>query len=91
MRKRVGRWLAWIGGIVVVLVGVGVLLLVIAALKDEDEIPNQVILTVNFEKQVVEYVPDNPIAMLMNEDVPTLRNIEGALDKAATDERVVGL
>lgn len=91
MRKRIGRWLAWIGGIVVVVGVVSVLLLVIAALKEEEEIPKHVILTVNFEKQVAEYVPDNPIAKLMNEDVPSLRNIVGALDKAAHDERVVGL
>jgi len=91
MRKRIGRILAWIGGIVVVVGGTVAVLAIIAALKGDDSVPDQVILTVNFEKQVVEYVPDNPIAKLMNEDVQSLRGLIGTLDKARTDERVVGL
>lgn len=91
MRKRIGKILAWIGGIVVVVGGTVAVFAIIAALKDDDAVPAQVILTVNLEKQVVEYVPDNPIAKLMNEDMQSLRGIVGALDKARTDERVVGL
>jgi len=91
MRKKIGRLLVWIGGIVVVVGTVVVAIVIIAAVKDEDGVPDEVILTVNFEKQVVEYVPDNPLAKLMNEDVQSLRGMVGVLDRAATDERVVGL
>jgi protease-4 len=91
MRRKIGRFLAWIGGIVVVIGIVVVLLAVIAVVKDEDGVPDEVFLTLDFDKQVVEYVPDNPIAKLMNEDVQSIREIVGALDRATRDERVVGL
>ena len=91
MRKKIGRFLAWIGGIVVVIAGVVILLAIISALKDDEGVPDQVVLTLNLEKRVVEYVPDNPIAKLMNEDVASLRDMIGVLDKARTDERVKGV
>ena len=88
MRRRIGRILAWIGGIVVVLT---VLIIVLALQSGEEPVPDQVILTINLEQWVAEHVPDDPFAKLLADDVLILRDVVGALDMAATDDRVVGL
>lgn len=91
MRKRIGKIFAWIGGIVVIGGGVALLFVIIAALKDDDSVPDRVFLSINLERQVVEYVSNNPFAKLMNEDVQSLKDIVATLDRASTDERVIGL
>ena len=88
MRRRIGRFFAWIGAITVALV---VVLLIILVKSGEDTVPDRVILEVNFEQRVAEYVPEDPVAKLMADDSLVLRDLVGALELAASDERVVGL
>lgn len=89
MRKKIGRILAWIGGITVGLVVLTILSVVF--LSGEDPVPDQVILEINLEQGVAEYVPEDPFARLISDDVRSLRDVVGALDAAASDDRVVGL
>lgn len=89
MRKKIGRILAWIGGITVGLVVLTIVLTVV--LSGEDPVPDQVILEINLEQGVVEYVPEDPFAKLIADEARSLRDVIGALDAAASDDRVVGL
>lgn len=89
MRRRIGRILAWIGGITVGLVLLTIVLAV--ALSGEDPVPDQVILEINLEQGVVEYAPEDPFAKLIADEARSLRDVIGALDAAASDNRVVGL
>ena len=89
MRRKIGRILAWIGGITVGLVVLTIVLAVV--LSGEDPVPDQVILEINLEQGVAEYVPEDPFAKLIADEARSLRDVIGALDAAASDDRVVGL
>ncbi len=90
IRKFFGRLLATIGALTVL--GVIIIVVLVVANKPTDKsIPNRVILEANFEKGLVEYMPDDPFAQLIRHDVTTVRDIVDALKRAAKDERVVGL
>ena len=89
MRRTIGRILAWIGGLTLGLVVLAVLSVVL--LSGEDPVPDRVILEIDLEQGVAEYVPDDPFAKLLADEVHTLRDVVGALDAAASDDRVVGL
>ncbi len=54
-------------------------------------VPGQVILEIDFDKGIAEYVPDDPLARLVLKQKIHLRDIVEALQKAATDDRVKGL
>ena len=89
MRRKIGRILAWIGGITVGLIVLTILS--VALFSGEDPVPDQVILEINLEQGVVEYVPEDPFAKLIADEARSLRDVIGALDAAASDDRVVGL
>lgn len=89
MRKKIGRILAWIGGMTVGLVVL--IILSVVLFSGEDPVPDQVILEINLEQGVVEYVPEDPFAKLIADEGRSLRDVIGALDAAASDDRVVGL
>ena len=89
MRKKIGRILAWIGGITVGLVVL--IILSVVLFSGEDPVPDQVILEINLEQGVAEYVPEDPFAKLFADEVRSLRDVVGALDAAASDDRVLGL
>lgn len=91
MRRRIGRFLAWIGGIAVVMTVLTLVFVVFALQSDEDPVPDKVILTINLEQQVAEHVPDDPFSKLLSDDALVLRHVVGALEVAASDDRVVGL
>ena len=54
-------------------------------------LPGKILLEANFERQIEEYMPDQPIAKVFGGDEPTTRDVVDALDRAAGDERVTGL
>jgi protease-4 len=54
-------------------------------------VPSKTILEANFEKQMIEDIPDNPGAKLMLGDRPTVRDVVDAIDRGASDDRVVGM
>lgn len=91
MRRRIGRFLAWIGGIVVVMTVLTLVVVVFALQSDGDPVPDKVILTINLEQQVAEHVPDDPFSKLLSDDALVSRHVVGALEVAASDDRVVGL
>jgi protease-4 len=71
---------------VLALIGLGFL----SALGKE-RVPSRVILEVDFERGVIEAVPDDALAQLMMEDVMTLRDVVDAIDRGAEDRRVKAL
>jgi len=54
-------------------------------------VPSKVILEADFEKHLVEYVPDDPVARIVSGKTPTVLGVVEALERATKDERVVGL
>jgi len=50
-----------------------------------------VILEADFEKGLVEYVPDDAVAKVVSGKAPTVLGVIKALERATTDDRVVGL
>ena len=49
------------------------------------------ILEVDLERRLVEYVPDDPVARIVSGRPPTMLNLIEALQRASTDHHVVGL
>jgi protease-4 len=56
-------------------------------------VPDRVVLEVNLERRLIEYVPQDPIAqaLLLTEKPLTLRDLTDGIQRAAGDRRVVGL
>jgi protease-4 len=53
-------------------------------------LPSQILLEADFERPIEEYMPDQPITRAFGGDEPTTRDVIDALDRAASDDRVVG-
>src|ERR1700687_5978273 len=76
---------------------VGALVLMVAVvaavckLGAKRPIPAKVILEANFERGLVEYVPNDPVAKIVSGKAPTVLGVVEALERATTDDRVVGL
>jgi len=90
LKKFFVRVLAVIGaltlvGIIIVVIGLAV---VVPARK---AVPDKVILEVDFEKPLVEYVPQDPLALALMREMTTVRDVVEALERASEDKRVVGL
>jgi len=89
LKKFVVRLLAVIGAltlIVVIIMAIGLATL----LPDRKAVPDRVILEVDFEKPLVEYVPPDPLALALMRKVTTVRDVVEALERASDDKRVVG-
>jgi len=87
MKKSLVRFLAWVGGIVLLYVAVVALVLVLR----KGHVPSKTILEANFEQQMIEDAPDEPVATVMLSDRPRVRDVVDALDRGANDDRVQGL
>ena len=72
----------------IAVIGIVVLLAVSAG---KGNVPERTILEVNLEAEVIEYAPADPFAQLTMKDKTKLRDVVEALDRAAGDDRVVGL
>jgi len=57
----------------------------------QGRVPGKTILEINLECELIEYVPDDPVARIMLGGFPVMRDIVEALERASEDERVVGL
>ena len=79
--------LAFVGALVL-LVGV---VAVVCAVGPKRPVPAKVILEADFEKGLVEYVPQDPVAKIVSGKAPTVLGVIEALERATTDDRVVGL
>jgi protease-4 len=90
MKKLFVRILAAIGAltlIVVIMVVIGLA----AILPARKAVPGRVILEVDFEKPLVEYVPPDPLALALMREATTVRDVVEAMQRASQDKRVVGL
>ena len=87
LKKFVVRALAIIGGLVLL----GMILGVGCFLATRRWVPSKVILEADFEKHLVEYVPDDAVARIVSGTAPTTLEVVEALERASADKRVVGL
>lgn len=90
MFRAIGRLLAWIGGLVVVmalLAGAGA----IYRAKQKKPVPAKTVLEVNLETALQEYAPDDPLAKLRGNEKVDLHSLTMALERAESDPRVVGM
>jgi protease IV len=85
--KSIVRFLAILGALW--LVGMAVVLVVVIGRKER--VPSKTILEANFEQKFPEDAPDTPTARLMLAHKQTLRDVVDALDRGASDDRVVGM
>jgi protease-4 len=87
MSKAVVRFLAILGGLWLI----GVVIMVMAVIGSKGRVPSKTILEANLEQSFPESVPDTPTAKLMLTERFTLRDVVDAIDRGATDDRVVGM
>jgi protease IV len=87
LNKFIMRLLAAIGGLVIIALA----LVMVCAVVMKKSVPAKVILEADFEKHLVEYVPDDPLARIVSGKVPTVLGVVEALERASKDKRVVGL
>lgn len=87
MLKAIVRFLAVVGAIY--LLTIVVALFVLAGRKGK--VPSKTLLEANFEKQLVEDIPQTTTSKFMLQDRTTLRDVVDAIDRASTDDRVKGM
>lgn len=63
----------------------------LAILPARKSVPDPVILEVDLEKSLVEYVPDDPLAKVLMHGATAVRDVVEALERASEDECVAGL
>jgi protease-4 len=61
---------------------------VVSSMFASQPVPQRVVLQIDFQRGVVESVPDDPLARFMMQDVLELHDVVAALDRAADDRRV---
>jgi len=87
MKKLLVRILATIGAWVVIMAIFGLL----SSLMSRQHVPDRVVLELDLGQGLVEHLPTGSVAALMFGQIRTTRDVVDALERAAQDERVVGL
>jgi len=87
MSKLIVRFLAILGALWLI----GMAIVMVAVIGWKGKVPSKTILEANFEEAFMEDVPDTPSAQLMLTDRQTLRDVVDAIDRGASDDRVVGM
>jgi protease-4 len=87
MSKAIVRFLAVLGGLW--LIGMAIVLVTVIGRKGK--VPSKTILEANFEQEFLEDVPATPAAQLLLNRKQTLRDVIDAIDRGASDDRVVGM
>jgi len=87
MSKVIVRFLAILGALW--LIGMVIVLLAVIGMKGR--VPSKTILEANFEQTFMEDIPDTPSAQLLLSEKQTLRDVVDAIDRGASDDRVVGM
>src|SRR6202166_4743813 len=87
MFKSIVRFLAILGALAII----GMVFAVVAVIGSKGTVPSKTILEANFEHALLENVPETPVARLMLNEKQTLRDVVDAIDRGATDDRVVGM
>ena len=87
MRRVLGRILATIGGVVVVLAA----LATGSRLLWRGHVPSRTVVEIDFDQPLAEFVPDDPLAGLLHGRRPRLRDVLDGLQRASQDEHVIAL
>ena len=87
MKKFIVRVLAVLGAIY--LITILFTIMILAGRKGK--VPSSTILEADFEKPMVEDIPETPTAKFTLPDRPVVRDVVDALDRAGNDDRVKGL
>lgn len=89
MKKLLVAGLALIGVLAILVVGLVLVFGAFAAMGKEG-VPSRLILEADFERGVVEAIPDDPFAEYTMQGVLSIRDVVDALDRGAEDRRVRG-
>jgi len=87
MSKLIVRFLAILGALWLI----GMVIVLVAVIGVKGRVPSKTILEANFEQTFMEDVPDTPSAQLLLNEKQTLRDVVDAIDRGASDDRVVGM
>src|SRR5208282_4261750 len=88
MSKLIVRFLAILGALWLI----GLVIVMVAVIGAKGKVPSKTILEANFERSFMEDVPDTAAAhLLLTEQKQTLRDVVDAIDRGASDDRVVGM
>src|SRR5216684_7194850 len=87
MSKLIVRFLAILGALWLI----GMVIVLVAVIGAKGRVPSKTILEANLEQTFLEDAPDTPTARLMLTDRHTLRDVVDAIDRGASDDRVVGM
>src|ERR1035441_6211244 len=87
MSKVIVRFLAILGALWLI----GMVIVLVAVIGMKGTVPSKTILEPNFEKTFMEDGPDRPSAQLLLSEKQTLRDVVDAIDRGASDDRVVGM
>src|SRR4051812_31247492 len=87
MTKAIVRFLAIIGALWLV----AMVIVIVVAIGSKGTVPEKTILEANFEHALPENVPDSATAKFLMTEHSTLRDVIDAIDRAAEDDRVVGM
>jgi protease-4 len=90
MKRTLVVLLCLIGGMTLLMIGAGVVI-GFAKFSMKPGLPSKILLEVDLETGMLEDIPDDPIASLMQRDTPTVRDYISALRAAQDDSRVTGL
>ncbi|MCY1083525.1 signal peptide peptidase SppA [Archangium lansingense] len=82
--------LAVVGGLSIFFFG-GLIVLLILGASSKPGVPEQVVLELELDERLVEYVPEDSLASAFGSEQLTVRDVVDALEKAGGDERVKGL
>jgi protease-4 len=88
MKDIIVRILAIIGALVVLVFVVGVL---VSGVRGKGRVPAKTVLELDLETNLVEDIPDDPVAKAMLSKTAVVRDVVNALDRAGDDKRVAGL
>jgi len=90
MNKRLVAFLAILGalGFLAICAGVAISFF---GVYPKGSLPGKILLEADFERPIEEYMPDQPITRAFGGEEPTTRDVIDTLDRAASDDRVVGL
>ncbi len=90
MNKRLVAFLAILAALGFLAICAGVALSFFGAYP-KGSLPGTILLEADFERPIEEYMPDQPITKAFGGEDPTTRDVIDSLDRAASDDRVVGL
>ena len=85
MSKVIVRFLAILGALSLI----GMVIVMVAVIGVKGKVPSKTILEANFEQQFMEDIPDTPSAQVLLNEKQTLRDVVDAIDRGASDDRVV--